>query len=261
MNRTVEIELFNPYQAVYPDRNFVSRNILILIKILRSEGYIVKIKSNNEKLLEYLSQKGFSDFLTDPANLLIATAGSTIATTLITNFIQKLIDKKKQSQNVFITNNVTNVIINAHSKPTSKNEIEDAKRKRKKLIESFGNCLKIKSPYANLPWPILKNHKPVIVGWCRLQETEIGLELVDGIITDKDFKRKLDKGKYKGISITGIVKFSSCNICKLQYVDCNHLAGEFYDGVECLNYVFEEEIIEVSIVKEPVNKVGLLKLK
>lgn len=260
-DKIVKIELFNPYQAMYPDRNFVSRNILILIKILRSGGYDVIIKPKKEKPLEYLLQKGISDFLNDPANLLLATVGSNIATTLITNFIQKLIDGKKKSQNVFITNDVTNIVINAQSKPTTKNEIEDAKKKRRKLIKSFENCLNAKSPYMDLPWPILKNHKPVIVGWCKLQETDIGLEMADGIITDKDFKRKLDKGQYKGTSMTGIAKISTCNICSGNYVDCNHFAGEFYNGVECLNYLYEADLIEVSIVKEPVNKAGLLKLR
>jgi hypothetical protein len=120
--------------------------------------------------------------------------------------------------------------------------------------------LKTKSPIPVLPFPILLEHKPLIIGWCRLQETGKGLEIEKGVITDKNAYRKLQQGKFKGASVTGIAKKSICSICESNYVECNHISGETYDGVSCSNRIIEADLIEVSIVKQPINVQTFVKL-
>lgn len=121
-------------------------------------------------------------------------------------------------------------------------------------------CLKVKSPFLGLPFPIFLDHQPIIIGWCRLEEADKGLEIQKGIITDKNIYKKIQQGKYKGGSVTGIAKKSTCSICNIDYADCNHISGKKYNGKSCNNYIVEADLIEVSIVKEPVNSQALIKL-
>lgn len=259
-NPKIEIQTFNPYESIYPNRKVVTREGLILIKTLRSEGYDVVVKLNDKRPIEYLFKKGEISFLSDPIVQLIISVPSGIIIGLITNMIQKRIEKEKHSTNVIIIDNSTNTIINSFNKKISKGALKDTTKKKKSYANSIEECLKVKSPYPGLPFPILLDHKPIIIGWCRLADTDVALEIEKGIITDKNVYRKMQNGKYKGGSITGIAKISTCNICNSNYVDCNHIAGNTYDGKECTNSIVEADFIEVSIVKEPVNTQTFIKL-
>jgi len=112
-----------------------------------------------------------------------------------------------------------------------------------------------------LPTPIFLEHKPKIIGWCRLKATHTKLEFDDSIILDKKVYKKIKDNKIKGGSLTGIAEKSICSICKTDYVLCNHIAGQIYDGQDCINEIHEASIVEVSLVKEPINKECLVSLK
>lgn len=256
----IEIASFNPYESIYPNRKVVTREGLILIKTLRSQGYEVVVKPRDDKPIEYLFKKGEISFLSDPIVQLIISVPTGIIAGLITNWIQKRITKEKDSNNIIIIDNSTNTVINSFDKKLSKGILDDSKKKKKSYAKSIEECLKTKSPFPGLPFPILLDHKPIIIGWCRLSDTDIGLEIEKGIITDKNVYRKMQSGKYKGGSVTGIAKISTCNICNSNYADCNHIAGNKYDGKKCINSIIEADLIEVSIVKEPVNTQTFIKL-
>jgi len=187
----IEIDSFNPYDSFYPNRKVVNRDVLILIKILRSEGYEVIVRPKDTRPLEYLFKKGVTSFLADPANQLIISIPVGIVSGLVTNWIQKQFDRKKESNNIIIIDKSTNIITNSFNKTITKGQAEDIKKKRKIIAKKFEDCLKTKSPFLGLPFPILLNHRPIIIGWCRLEETEIGLEIEKGIITDKNAYRKI----------------------------------------------------------------------
>lgn len=262
MSKTIiEIDSFNPYESILPNRKVVTREVLNLIKTLRSEGYEVIIKPKNNIPLEYLFKKGESTFLSDPAIQIVISIPLTIITTLITNWIQKLIDNEKnESNNVIIINNETNTITNSGEKVITTSQLKDKKKKSSAIKAKFEKCLKTKSPFSKLPFPILLNHKPKIVGWCSLLETEDGLEIENGIIIDQNVLRKLKKSKFKGASVTGIAKKSLCSICNTDYIKCNHISGQVYSGKNCSNIILEADLVEVSIVKKPINEKALIKL-
>lgn len=257
---TVTIDSFNPYDSIFPNRKLVTRDILILIKTLRQAGYIVKVNPDDNRPIEYLFKKGETNFLSDPSNQLLISIPVSIITGLITNWIQKLFDKKVKPSNVIIINQETNIISNSFNKIISKNQIDDNKKKRKVIKKDYEKCLKTKSPIPGLPFPILLEHKPIIIGWCRLQETDKGLEIEKGIITDKKIYEKLKQGKFNGASVTGIAKKSNCSICENNYTECNHITGEIYDGKICTNNIIETDLIEVSLVKKPININTFIKL-
>jgi hypothetical protein len=264
MKKTIEIDSFNPYDSIFPNRKVVSRDILILIKTLRSDGYTVIINPNDDKPVEYIFKKGISHFLSDPLNSLIVTVFTSIAATLVSNYFQKIIDKGKESEkkndNIIIVDNSANTIINSFNKKIAKKQISEKRKERKLISDNFKRCLKTKSPIPGLPWPILLNHQPKIIGWCRLKSTNVAIEIDKGIITNKAVYRKMKEGKYKGGSITGIAKVSTCNICNSNYVNCNHIAGKKYNKEICYNKIIEADLIEVSVVKEPINTATFIKM-
>lgn len=51
-----------------------------------------------------------------------------------------------------------------------------------------------------------------------------------------------------------LIKKTKCTICELEYEDCNHLKGKFYNGELCVREIHEAELEEVSLVENPANK-------
>ena len=248
---------------MFPERKFLSKEVLILIKTLRSEGCDV-ILLPEEVEYQYLFKKGETSFLSDPANLLLVGIPVTIATTLITNWIQKLIDKsqnkKPEGNNVIVYNFITNQATNYLNQPADINTIADSKNTNKALANTLAECLKTKSPYPELPFPILLEHQPIIVGWCSLKVDDNGLLIDEGRITDVDTYKRIKKGELKGGSVTGIAEESRCSICQNNYIACNHIAGHIYDEKECINRIIKSKLIEVSIVSDPINPNTIIKL-
>ncbi len=50
----IEIDSFKAYDSIFPNREVVTREILNLIKTFRSKGYLVIVKPNDSKPVEYL---------------------------------------------------------------------------------------------------------------------------------------------------------------------------------------------------------------
>jgi hypothetical protein len=68
----------------------------------------------------------------------------------------------------------------------------------------------------------------------------------------------MEAGELTGFSITGIVKHSTCGVCGKDYVDCLHVGGETYDGVECVVHLHEIDLCELHVVGEPINPLARL---
>lgn len=55
-------------------------------------------------------------------------------------------------------------------------------------------------------------------------------------------------------STGGIIKKTRCTLCGLDYEDCEHIKGKMYKGELCVREIHEIELEEVSLVKNPANK-------
>lgn len=85
----IQIDAFNPYDGIYPNRKVITKDILILIKTLRSNGYEVVVLPNDGRKIEYLFKKGDTNFLADPFNQVLINIPLPIAAGLVTNWLQK----------------------------------------------------------------------------------------------------------------------------------------------------------------------------
>ncbi|UAY51638.1 hypothetical protein [Ferruginibacter albus] len=263
MTQKIKIESFNPYETRFPNRKLVTKGTLELIKELRLNGYEIIVTPENDQPIEYLYKKGFHEFFDNPVYTFLIGIPTGIIVNILSNYIQKVIDKWNQTEdiknNIIIVDN--SIIINLNQQIISKSEIKDKKKKSEKVKEDFDKCFSLKSPYINLPTPIFINHKPKVIGWCRLKATYSTLEFDDAIILDNSVKRKIREGKIKGASLTGIATKSVCSICKSNYVECNHFAGDIYNNIKCINEIHEASIVEVSLVKEPINRECLINIR
>lgn len=268
MKKEIVIDSFNPYSQLYPNRRLVDKGTLELIKYLRIEGYNVIVKPENDQPVQYIFKKGFHDFFTDPVYMYLTSSATAIITTLVANSFQKIIDKwgnnktntNDNRNNIIIINNSTHETINFLNKHIPRNEIADKRRKVKKKIQGFTKCFSKVSPYPELPTPIFLEHKPQIVGWGRVNVNHEGLVIEKSIIVDKNVRKKIRNGKIKGASVTGISEKSICSICKSNYVECNHIAGDFYNNIICGNELVESTLVEVSLVSVPINEKCIIQM-
>lgn len=51
-----------------------------------------------------------------------------------------------------------------------------------------------------------------------------------------------------------LIKKTKCTICGLEYEECDHIKGKFYNGELCIREIHEAELEETSIVENPANK-------
>jgi len=266
MKKEILIDSFNPYSQLYPNRRLVDKGTLELIKYLRIEGYNVVVKPENNQPLQYIFKKGFHDFFTDPVYMYVTGSATAIITTLVANSFQKIIDKwgkgndNRNRNNIIIINNSTHETINFLNKHIPRTEIDDKRKKVKKKTQGFKTCFSKVTPYPELPTPIFLEHKPQIVGWGKVSVDQEGLIIEKSIIIDKNARRKIKSGKIKGASVTGISEKSICSICKSDYVECNHIAGEFYNNISCSNELHESTLVEVSLVSVPINEKCIIQM-
>lgn len=268
MDKRIEIDSFNPYESRFPNRKLVDKDALKLIKILRQEGYTVLVRPDNNTPIQYLFKKGVNQFLSDPVYLFLIGLPTAVITGLISNYIQKRLDSKKEQKT--ITNVYNNVIINDFSqkivfnlndKRYSLGEIKDRDQKKSTIKKEYAKSFSLISPYLDLPTPIFLEHTPRLVGWGKINITDIGLEIENCKVIDKNVFRKIQQGKIKGASITGIAEKSTCSICNQNYVECNHITGDIYEGTSCTNKIERALAVEVSLVKAPINPECLVNIK
>lgn len=266
MKKEIVIDSFNPYSQLYPNRRLVDKSTLELIKYLRIEGYSITVKPDNGQPIQYIFKKGFHELFTNPVYMYLTSSATAVITTLVANSFQKIIDKwgngktNTNENNIIIINNNTNETINFLHNHIPRNEITDKRKKVKKQVQGYTKCFSQVSPYPDLPTPIFLEHKPQIVGWGRVNVNNEGLIIEESIIVDKNARKKIKSGKIKGASVTGISEKSVCSICKSDYVECNHIAGDIYNNVICANELHESTLVEVSLVRIPINEKCIIQM-
>ncbi|PSL42396.1 hypothetical protein CLV51_11334 [Chitinophaga niastensis] len=259
MRRYIEIDSFNPYEKYFPNRKLVDKDTLTLIKLLREDGHDVIIKPRNDIPVQYLFKKGILEFFTNPFYAYLSSIPTGIVLNLISDYLKKKLERKPEVtkkeiyNNIIIIDNSKNIFSNLDGKNFTKGEQIDLKKKKEKIQANFGQCLDLRSPYPNLPTPIFYEHKPRIVGWSSIIVDDMGIKIKDSQIIDKNIFRKIETGKIKGGSMTGIAEKSVCSICGSDYVNCNHIAGEKYNNNDCINHIEKATGVEFSLVKNPIN--------
>jgi hypothetical protein len=126
---------------------------------------------------------------------------------------------------------------------------------------TLNNIRTAESPYSDMPFPICLEHTGRIVGWANLREDPRGLLASPAIITNHEVWEKIERGELRGFSIAGAVRDSQCSICGGDYAECNHISGLDYEGQICTNTIRDVDLVEVSIVNDPINQGCLINLK
>lgn len=256
----------SPYSHLYPNTILVTRGELNLIKILRQNSLVVEIRLEGDKDHYYVIEKGVKEILEHPLTLFLVGLPISVILNIYSNHLyDKYFSTPAGKSELVIQKqeNGTTVYYSQDGKELSLDQIDTIFKRSKDLFftEDY-KTVKPESPYPKeCPHPIYLEHTNKIIGWGQVDLGDRGLVLKNGVITDENVQESIDEGKLKGLSITGVVKSSKCSICHNDYFMCPHISGEKYDGVKCVNTIDNIELININLVKEPINPDALLKLK
>lgn len=257
MDKLIKIETFNPYEKQFPNRKVITLDTLILIKLLRNEGFDVKILPDDNRPIEYIFRKGLKEIFSDPITMFIINLPVALIINIISNYIQKALDSNAEKEinvnknSIIIIDGGKQKIYNYLGNTLSKNDIIKRQKGINKNIKEFEKALKAKSPNNLPPTPVFYEHKPKIVGWCYMKYNNHGIFIEKGVITEPKIRKKIASGTIKGLSITGIATKTECSICKSDFVQCNHLTTQ---DEHVTNTILKADVVEISLVKTPINK-------
>lgn len=254
----VKFQSYNPLPSRFPNRRVISREALHIIKELRAKGIGVTILPENGGELNFLTEKGIKDFLSNPVHAILVNVPISIMCGIIGNFSTDYI----QSYNSLPPPTETHVVLELANnrvkydhlgQPISDDRFKEMLRVLEQRVVANEFARTISSPYANKPVPIHLEHTPRIIGWGNVSVGEKGLLVEDAALHDDDTYRRLQTGELKGFSIAGLVRQPVCSVCQKSYFDCNHISGRSYEGQSCVCRLEKVDLLEVSIVKDPVN--------
>lgn len=252
----VKFQSYNPFLLAFPNRRVISREALHVIKMLREKGIPARVVPEVGEL-NYLAEKGIRDFLRDPLyatliNVPLSVVASIVAT-MITN--QWAAPPPPQETHIVleVQTDGQRLKYDHLGQPVSDEKFRamlSVMQERARLSEA---ARMIPSPHPDKPVPIFLEHTHKIAGWGRVARGDGGLIVEDAIITDGSTAARVRAGDLGGLSIACLVRRSTCRYCKNSYFTCYHIAGQVYEGEECVNQIDGADLIEVSIVKDPVN--------
>ncbi len=181
----------------------------------------------------------------------------------IENYLQNNILEHDSITNFFIQNDLSKLKANA----VSRNDQELAK-----LIWCYEQIIRIQLLYFQA-FRLLKFYS-FYDAWCLFERIEItSINLCRHMVFGNDDKFKINFIRkqtqlfqsifpYKlFFSPAFIIKEQKCSICKQTqsiHSYCNHKLGEIYDGEFCAREITDGELLEISIVPNPVQKYSVL---
>jgi hypothetical protein len=248
------IKSFNPDPERFPNRRVITREALHLIKGFREKGYVVRILPDDGTEINILTEKGIKDFL--KTNILIQLFGlpfAVFAGVLATHVTSGTPATDQTHIIIEAEENGHHVKFDYTGKPLTEEATQVIIKALDEKCNGYKAVRNTPSPFKNKPVPILYQHTSKIVGWGTIHVNEIGLIVDDVEMTDEETFHKLQKGELKGFSIAILARESTCMLCGEDYFKCNHIAGKSYDGVQCVNRIGKSDLLEVSVVEEPVN--------
>lgn len=262
-NIEIDFHTFNPYERVLKNYKVLPLSDIIAIKQLRSRGIKVNILPEDGRPVNYLFKKGqtlwerivplivsVKDDL--PHDLIIA-----VVYDVIKGIASKIINKKEAKEFInkhYIKKNISGDYYDLRGANINVNTVASELSKGLNYQNEYYKSRRIDSPYFDMQTPIYNNHEPVIVGWANVLIDNIGMQIEKSVIEDKRILQDIKNNKLKGFSVAGIATKSTCNVCNQSYVECNHIAGQNYNGIACVNSIERCLIAECSIVEEPVNQ-------
>ncbi|MCZ6678562.1 MAG: hypothetical protein O7E52_15100 [Candidatus Poribacteria bacterium] len=228
-----------------------------MIKTLRAEGFSVVVDPDDGTKLNYLMRKGLIEFLSDPIFVFVANIPIGVITSVIGNIFTQLklplgTQEDKTDIVIELDERGEKVRYSHTGKQISDERFNAILDSLDKRSQGYRESLKTTPPDPDRSIPIFLEHTTKIVGWGRGWIDSTGAFRVKLPITDDETRKRKQSGELKGFSPGGIVYRSTCSVCKGDYVDCNHIEGREYDGVECTVRLNDFAIAEISIVKDPV---------
>jgi hypothetical protein len=164
---------------------------LHLIKILRQKGYSVAVTPDNGTKLNYITEKGFREFLADPVIALVMGIPIGVLANLLSSWIYDKLKHRPDGNDVNLVlqqietgklsyYNYGGAIVKAQ-------RVKDLLQLQKQRVEIYTQSEKQLPPHPNLTIPIHLEHTGKIVGWAEgLKEDEKGLAIEGGHITDPE---------------------------------------------------------------------------
>lgn len=253
----IRIPSKNPYVSLYPDLKVVSRETIHLIKLLRTEGYSVIVEPEKIAKLDYYVEKGIREILADPILIYVIGIPTSIITGLISSWLYEIWrkpPKKDETQLVIeFDENGNKVRYSESGEKISDKKFSSIMKSLDERAHAYKKSRENSSPIPNRPYPVYLEHTAKIIGWAENVITRPEGLYLDGLqITDPEVQKLVDNGYLSGVSVAGIVKKSTCSVCNSDYVSCNHIAKNTYEGKECLVRIDDFAIAEFSLVKDPV---------
>lgn len=214
------------------------------------------VEPDDGSKLNYSTEKGLREFLTDPIHLVIVGIPISIIVNIVSSWLYQRFKRVPNSEEVGIVIELdeqgSRIRYDHKGQPMSEKKFQAILRLMERKAERYEESQKIPAPDLTRPVPIFLEHTHQLVGWGRSSVDEKGFKLNDIQITHKKTLKRMNDGTLEGLSIAGLIHDSICSICKLPYVECNHIAGEVYDAKECLNRIDGVYLAETSLVEKPV---------
>jgi predicted DNA binding CopG/RHH family protein len=264
-SQEIRFQSYNPYESVYPGLRVVSRETLHLIKTLRTQGYSVVVEPDDGTKLNYSVEKGVREILTDPIYALVIQIPLSLMLNMIANWLCQLKRPHKPDDVNLILEfdeDGNKVRYSESGRPVSDEKFKSILSALETRKRRFEESRKLTPPDPEYFFPIHLEHTGKVVGWSKgliFNDQKGTMEVDTARILDDEAWNRIEGGELTGFSMAGIVSTATCLICGEEYVDCNHIAGTKYDGVECTVRLLKILPAEISIVKDPVQPLARIK--
>ena len=266
-SQEIHFRSYNPYESLYPGLRVVSRDTLHLIKALRARGYSVVVEPDDGTKLTYLAEKGLHEVLSDPIWLYVIGIPTSLFLNLIATWVSSTLNRPATTEEVDVVvefdEGGNRARYSQSGRPISEERFKSILLGLETRKRNFEESRKVASPQAEYFLPIHLEHTGKVVGWAKgfvFDEENMSIAIDTAKILDDETWKRIIFGELIGFSIAGIVSSATCLICNREYVECNHVSGQNYDGQECTVRVTILPA-EVSIVRDPVQPAARIKLK
>jgi hypothetical protein len=250
----------NRYAAMYPDIRAVAQPTLHVIKRLRAAGIPVRIEPSDQRPLCFTFQRGIGDWLADPSLVLLAS----IPVNIVSNILYVWWHDRKKCDREFPSAAIAFVVeedgdiryYSLDGQLLRREVAHEISSRAQRSAEVFLRAINTPAPDPRRRYPIQRDHSGDVVRWFGglKHNTNTGsLDLLDPIVTDPATKADLTSGKLAGMSVGAIAQRSLCSICRGDYVECNHVAGDEYENRHCVVFIEESLPAEFSVVQDPIN--------
>lgn len=227
------------------------------MKRARADGYAVTIDPEDGRPLCYTIERG-GGFLSDPVVAFLLDIPKDVILGLLTAWLYTRWDRRVEhrSKGIVLVNEDGERLVghDIDGRRLSDDELERFLRAGRDSVHAFQRALQVPCPDPAYPLRVQLEHSGRVVAWAqRLENSDSGLKVVGLKITDPDVQKRVDSGELCGLSTAGVVTASTCSICGANYVNCNHVMKETYDGRSCVAHISQVYLAEISITQDPIN--------